>query len=1044
MAVGSGRFAVPTAPGGLIGSPAPRTAAESQRAFRVAAVAAVALVAAFGVWPVLFGNSTQTATTVTDVTEAVVAAMAVAATAWKALRVRELGWALISASCAAWLGGQLVWTWHEAVQHLEPAVASAADIGFLAAIPLAFAGFLVLGFGRTRPRDGWAHRLTETAVIATSLVFVVWETTVTRIADDQTFEGIDRVVMLAYPIGDLALVTMALVAVLNRRSRALELAAVAAIAIAVGNSIYGYHQTELTLRTGSLSDLFWLTGLVLLVLAGLCPDVGDAAADHVDLAGRSLLGYGPTLAALGVGIWRLVDGSGYDGVRSALIAGIGVAILANQLTSYAENSALHRSLRHRLDDLAKSEQRFRLVLDDLAQGVLIVDGDTVISFASRRTGQMLGVAPAQLIGQRLARLMHPDDEAGVLDAFADVLRGDGTWRTLTVRAMHHDGTLMWLECDAVNLLDDPAVGGVVISVRDVTERLEAEAALTEARERFRAAFEHAPIGMALADMDARLLEVNSSFARMLGYKTDELAGQTFADLTHPDDWAYGDRTFRDMERDADDVRRMEKRYIRADGRIMWASVSFSFVDQADGGKLVIGQVEDVTQRKAIAERLEYSARHDELTGLCNRSQFMDRLERALNRTGVSVDRVAVMLLDLDRFKIVNDSLGHAAGDELLRVIAHRLQRTARPVDTVARFGGDEFTVLMVDAPTDAEILAQADRMRKVVGDAVPLIDGDTYVSTSIGIAIADREGLSGESLVQDADAAMYRAKERGRNRVERFDATARASVVRRLRTGNDLHRALQRSEFRVEYQPVVSLAAGRVVGFEALARWAHPDRGLITPGDFIDLAEETGLIVPIGSAVMQQAFDHVARWRRRAVPAAAATIQVSVNLSARQLGTQGLVGAVASAIEESGIDPDCVWLEITESALMTDAKAASVALRALRGIGVHLTVDDFGTGYSSLTYLQRFPVEGLKIDRSFVDGLGIEASDTTIVDTLIRLGHSLGLTVVAEGLETPLQLQHLRRLGCDNAQGFLFSKPMPADALDLELPRWLEAQLPVA
>jgi diguanylate cyclase (GGDEF)-like protein/PAS domain S-box-containing protein len=1020
----------------------PRPAKDGRRAFRSVFALVFVVVTAFAVWPVALGASDRRAVVVTDLTELVLAAMAAFATMRRAVRTRRTGWYFIAGALTAWLVGQAIWSWNEVVDRGVAPVSSSADVAFLAAMALALVGFLVLGFGSGPAIGaGWLHRLTEAAVIATSLAFVFWETSLDTIAHDDALPSLDRALLLAYPIGAVAVVTAALVAVLNRRSRALELAALGAIAFAVADSLYSVHQGEATYQTGSVADLLWIVGLCLFLLAGLRPATAELVTRR-ELAGRSLLGYGPTLAALAVGVWRLVQGSSYDGVRSGLIAAIAFAVLANQLTSYAENSALQRSLQVRLADLAKSEERFRLVVDDLAEAVVIVDGDAVITFASRRAGRMLDVAPEDLIGQHVAKLVHPDDEAKALHAFANVLRHEQTLGTLTVRMRRSDGSLMWLECDAVNLLDDAAVAGVVISVRDVTERLESEAALTEARERFRAAFEFAPIGMALATLDGTLLEVNGSFARMLGYRPDQLEGHFAAEFTHPDDWSLGSRDYDGLERDAAGAYRLEKRYLRADGRIMWASVSFSFVDQADGSQLVIGQVEDVTQRKAIAERLEYSARHDELTGLCNRSQFMDRLDRALSKLSAEGGRVGVMLLDLDRFKVVNDSLGHAAGDELLRVIAHRLQRGVRPVDTVARFGGDEFTVLMVDAPTDAEIAAQAERMRRLVADAVPLTDGDTYVSASIGIAVAERDGISGESIVQDADAAMYRAKERGRNRVERFDVTARASVVRRLRTGNDLHRALQRSEFRVEYQPVVSVAGGRVVGFEALARWEHPDRGMISPADFIDLAEETGLIVPIGSTIMRQAFDRVATWRRLRLPASAAQLQVSVNLSARQLGTSGLVNAVASAIQETGIDPDCVWLEITESALMTDTKTALVALRALRGIGVHLTVDDFGTGYSSLTYLQRFPVEGLKIDRSFVDGLGIESNDTTIVETLIRLGHSLGLSVVAEGLETPLQLEHLRRLGCDNAQGFLFGKPMPGDVLDNDLVYWLDGQLP--
>jgi diguanylate cyclase (GGDEF)-like protein/PAS domain S-box-containing protein len=1008
----------------------------------VAAVLAVAL-AAFAVWPVLVGSTDRAATVTTDIAECVLAAFAAVAAAWRG-HVGRRGWYLLSLACVAWLAGQVVWTWYELVEDRLAPMRSAADIGFLATLPLMFAAFLALGFGANlRPRVRWLHRLTEALVIASSLAFVFWEMSLAHVVEDDVVTGLDRALLVAYPVGDIAIVTMALVAVLNRRNRSLEIAALGAVALAIGDSVYSLDQSQATFRSGTLGDLLWILGMALITVAALRPDSLDATPSRQELAARSLLGYGPTLAALGVGIYQLVDGnSTSDGVRSVLIACIGAAILANQLTAYAENAVLQRSVYGRLDDLARSEERFRLVVDDLAEGVLILNGDGRVKFANHRICSMLGTEAGDLVGHYGLAIVDPDDRERVLDAFAGVLRSDVPLGNITVRLRRLDGSTLWVECEATNLLAESAVGGVVASIREVTKRLEADAALTNAQERFRAAFEYAPIGMALAKVDGTLVEVNSAFSRMLGYTTDELLDRNVQELTHPDDWSLNELAAAQLRRDPGSNYQLEKRYIRADGRIVWAALSFSYVSQADGSQLIIGQIEDITQRKAIAERLEYSARHDELTGLSNRAQFMDRLSRALGRIGAEGDRVALMLLDLDRFKVVNDSLGHAAGDELLRVIARRLQRAVRPADTVARFGGDEFTVLMVDPPSDAEVLSQADRIRRAVADAVPLTDGDTYVSASIGVVVAGRPGLTAESLVQDADAAMYRAKERGRNRVERFDTAARASVVRRLRTGNDLHRALQRSEFRVEYQPVVALDTGRITGFEALARWEHPDRGLVTPAEFIDLAEETGLIVPIGSAVMREAFTRVAYWRGEPGPRAASSIQVSVNLSARQLGTPGLVGSVAEAIEDTGIAADCVWLEITESALMTDTKAASVTLRALRGIGVHLTVDDFGTGYSSLTYLQRFPVEGLKIDRSFVDGLGTEANDTTIVDTLVRLGHSLGLTVVAEGVETPLQLQHLRRLGCDNGQGYLFSRPMQAEVLDRELDAWLEAELP--
>ena len=408
----------------------------------------------------------------------------------------------------------------------------------------------------------------------------------------------------------------------------------------------------------------------------------------------------------------------------------------------------------------------------------------------------------------------------------------------------------------------------------------------------------------------------------------------------------------------------------------------------------------------------------------------------MERLGVSLANLtdgaplAVIFLDLDRFKIVNDSLGHGVGDDLLRVVARRLLGTMRNTDLLARFGGDEFTVLLDPAPSEDQVLLLAGRIADEIARPVPLASGDLYVTASLGVAFADRAGLSADHLIRDADAAMYRAKERGRNRIERFDQETHASAVRNLRTGNDLHRALQRHEFEVHYQPVWNVGDQRVVGFEALVRWRHPERGLVAPIEFIGLAEDTGLLVPIGAQVLEASLQQLARWSQaHDCP----NLTMAVNLSARQLTAPSLVESLQGSLQRSGVDPSRVYLEITESALMTDVKASELMLKAVRQIGVRLSVDDFGTGYSSLTYLKRFPVQGLKVDRSFVSGLGTDHEDGTIVEAVVRLGHALGLRVVAEGVETRQQLDYLCSIGCDLGQGYLISRPLPADELEAKL-----------
>jgi diguanylate cyclase (GGDEF)-like protein len=440
--------------------------------------------------------------------------------------------------------------------------------------------------------------------------------------------------------------------------------------------------------------------------------------------------------------------------------------------------------------------------------------------------------------------------------------------------------------------------------------------------------------------------------------------------------------------------------------------------------MVDKQTETLRQR---TEDLAHVAVHDTLTGLPNRVLLADRLGQSLSRSARTGSSVAVLFIDLDRFKFVNDSRGHAVGDELLVAVAERLRGVVRSHDTVARFGGDEFVVVCEDEDAALQASSIAERIAEVLRDPV-LTDGqEVFLGASIGIAVADSGTESAESLLRDADAAMYRAKERGRDRCEFFDAVMRTEAVARLETQSALHRAVERDELRLHYQPVVDLASGAVCGVEALVRWARPNSGLVGPGAFIPLAEETGLIVPIGKWVLEEAVRQVACWQE-AHPGQPLT--VNVNLSAAQLRQPDLIADLAAVIATHRIEPGALCLELTESTFMEEADGHGAALAALKTLGIHLAMDDFGTGYSSLTYLKRFPVNMLKIDQAFVGGLGRDTSDTAIVRSVIDLAHALGLTVVAEGVETADQAAHLRRLGCDLAQGYHFARPLPPDELD--------------
>ncbi len=636
-------------------------------------------------------------------------------------------------------------------------------------------------------------------------------------------------------------------------------------------------------------------------------------------------------------------------------------------------------------------------------------------------------APEAAIGSLLSELWPQMVVNGAFEACLRVLNGGAAesgefWWTesATYRPLGNEYQAVRVGVDLVLwVLRDSA---------DMSRRMESEEA------RFRAAFDATPAGMALIDLGGHIALANESLAAMAGRDRARLRGRAFSNLFSGADGADVSEAIASLFRDVALTYDRELRLERPRGDEAWARVSLALVRQADGvPSYCVAYVLDVTGQKALETALSHQALHDRLTGLPNRALLHDRLAQALARLARHAGVVGLLFIDLDQFKVINDGLGHAAGDALLVAAAERLKHATRLGDAVTRFGGDEFVVICDELRSEADAMLVASRVQEAFRAPFEWEGNSFTVTLSMGIATATTGGVEAHSLVRDANVAMYRAKEEGRNRCVYFSDSLRAKAIERMQTVMALREAVERDELRLHYQPIVDLARGKIVGVEALVRWQHPERGLLAPDSFIPIAEETGLIVPIGTWVLQEACRQSQRWHER-FPAYSA-LRMSINLSGGQIIHPGLVGLVAEALSTSSLDSSTVVLEVTESVLMADPTKAGGVLRLLKGLGLSLSVDDFGTGYSSLTYLKRFPIDIIKVDKSFVSGLGEDSEDSAIVAATVGLAGSLGLQAVAEGVETEGQMGLLVGLGCARAQGYFFSRPMPADAISELLAR---------
>ncbi|MBI3696498.1 MAG: EAL domain-containing protein [Acidobacteria bacterium] len=719
-------------------------------------------------------------------------------------------------------------------------------------------------------------------------------------------------------------------------------------------------------------------------------------------------------------------------LRAPLLLGAVLLVRAywrRRLRLYLEQQRqLELAVEQRTCELHLEKEKYRAIVDTTKEWIWATDQAGRISYSNPAAQAMLGYSAEELTGQDRLAFVHHEDRRALEHMLPGLVADKCGWTGLVLRWRHKNGRYLYLESNAVPVLDGAGtVTGYRGADRDITERKQAEEALRESEKRYKLAVNGANDGLWDWNLQTGEVYYSPRWKSMLGYEEAEIGSRPdeWFSRVHPEDLGRLKMEIGVHLEGQNQNFQHEHRMCHKDGSYRWMlSRGLAVLDDSGNPLRMAGSQADITARKQAEERLLHDAFHDELTGLPNRNLFLERLERAAIRAQRRDNyQFAVLFLDLDRFKVINDSLGHLVGDQLLVGIARRLQECLRLGDTVARVGGDEFVILLDELQAVHDATQLAERIQREFSRPFNLGGHEVFTSASIGIALNNTSYERPEDILRDADTVMYRAKALGKARHEVFHSGLHAHAVERMRLETDLRKALDRQEFLLYYQPIVARVTGEISSLEALLRWKHPERGLIMPSQFIPVAEETGMILPLGEWALRTACAQNKAWQE----AGFAHVRVAVNLSGRQFKQPDFPQMIARTLEETGLQPQHLELELTESIVLNYAPSTLKTLEQLSAMGIRISIDDFGTGYSSLRYLHQFPISALKIDHSFISDIIANPDGAAIAKAIIELGHSLKLSVVAEGVETEEQLDFLSRHQCDEMQGYVFGHPAPPE-----------------